>query len=189
MHTKNRTQQQENPDPGSPPVAGQSAEEVTQPSSGAARTSAPGREDEVFTRSESAWRDRLGETGFRVLRKEATEPAFTSPLNGEHRNGVFVCAGCGAELFRSESKYDSGTGWPSFFDPIPGAVATKRDFKMLVPRTEYHCSRCGGHQGHVFGDGPAPTGLRYCNNGVALRFRPTEEEGDPASAPDPGKED
>lgn len=144
--------------------------------------------------SESDWRERLADAEFRVLRKEATEPAFSSPLEGEYRDGVFVCAGCGSELFRSGSKYDSGTGWPSFCDSLPGAVETKRDFRLIVPRTEYHCACCGGHQGHVFGDGPAPTGLRYCNNGVALRFRPTEEDRDPArgSVPDkraPGKED
>ena len=143
-------------------------------------------EGERFVLSESEWRQRLDDTEFLVLRREATEPAFSSPLERERREGVFVCAGCGAELFRSGSKYDSGTGWPSFRDALPGAVETKRDFRLIVPRTEYHCARCGGHQGHVFGDGPAPTGLRYCNNGIALRFRPREEDGDAArcSAPD-----
>ncbi len=138
---------------------------------------------------ESEWRSRLGDDEFRVLRREATERPFTSALDREHRQGVFLCAGCGAELFRSDAKFDSGTGWPSFFQPIAGAVDTKRDFKLIMPRTEYHCARCGGHQGHVFNDGPAPTGLRYCNNGVALRFRP-ESEGDPeARRTAPGKED
>ena len=148
-----------------------------------------GPEPERIDLTESDWRDRLADAEFRVLRKEATEPAFTSPLNGEHRDGVFVCAGCGAELFRSDSKYDSGTGWPSFYDSMPGAVETKRDFKLFVPRTEYRCARCGGHQGHVFSDGPAPTGLRYCNNGVALRFRTAAEDGDLVSDPAPAKED
>lgn len=135
----------------------------------AARTEESGRLD----LPEAEWRARLGDDEFRVLRREATERPFTSPLNGERRSGVFVCAGCGADLFRSDAKFDSGTGWPSFFEPIAGAVDTKRDFRLIMPRTEYHCARCGGHQGHVFGDGPAPTGLRYCNNGVALRFRPS----------------
>ena len=118
------------------------------------------------------WKTRLNEEEFYVLRKEGTEPPFTSPLNDEKRTGTFVCAGCELPLFKSEAKYDSGTGWPSFFQPIEGNVETKRDFKLVVPRTEYHCRRCGGHQGHVFKDGPKPTGLRYCNNGVALNFVP-----------------
>ena len=138
---------------------------------------------------ESEWRSRLGDDEFAVLRREATERPFTSALNNEHRNGVFLCAGCGAELFRSDAKFDSGTGWPSFFQPIVGAVDTRRDFKLIVPRTEYHCARCGGHQGHVFGDGPAPTGQRYCNNGVALRFRPDMERERETRRTAPGKED
>ncbi|MGB6228682.1 MAG: peptide-methionine (R)-S-oxide reductase MsrB [Litorimonas sp.] len=120
------------------------------------------------------WQNRLTEEEFYVLRRDGTERAFTSPLNDEKRPGTFVCAGCALPLFRSDTKYDSGTGWPSFFDHIDGAIDTKRDFKLVVPRTEYHCSRCGGHQGHVFKDGPRPTGLRYCNNGVALNFVPDE---------------
>ena len=122
--------------------------------------------------TEAQWRERLTPEAFRVLRKEGTERAGTSPLNQEKRAGTFVCAGCALPLFSSEAKYESGTGWPSFFDTLDSAVETKRDFKLIVPRTEYHCARCGGHQGHVFEDGPQPTGLRYCNNGVALGFVP-----------------
>lgn len=107
-----------------------------------------------------------------ILREEGTERPFSSPLNEEKRQGKFVCAGCGQELFASTTKFDSGTGWPSFFEAIPGAVDTKTDYKIGVPRTEYHCANCGGHQGHVFPDGPNPTGLRYCNNGLALKFIP-----------------
>jgi peptide-methionine (R)-S-oxide reductase len=123
-----------------------------------------------------AWRDVLDPERFAVLFEEATERAGTSPLNGEKRPGTFICAACHLPLFESTGKYDSGTGWPSFFRPIdPARIATKKDFRMAVPRTEYHCARCGGHQGHVFGDGPAPTGLRYCNNGLALKFIPEGE--------------
>ncbi|MCB1961182.1 MAG: peptide-methionine (R)-S-oxide reductase MsrB [Rhodocyclaceae bacterium] len=123
----------------------------------------------------AGWADQLSEPAFRVLFEEATERAGTSPLNHEKRAGTFVCAACHTPLFTQETKYESGTGWPSFWQPLPGAVATKTDFKMIVPRTEYHCARCGGHQGHVFRDGPQPTGQRYCNNGVALRFVPDGE--------------
>jgi len=122
--------------------------------------------------SDEEWRRRLSEEQYRVLRKEGTEPPWTSPLNDEKRSGTYVCAGCEQPLFTSDMKFDSGTGWPSFFDVIDGAIGTKRDFKLILLRTEYHCSRCGGHQGHVFKDGPRPTGLRYCNNGVALNFVP-----------------
>lgn len=120
--------------------------------------------------SDAEWKRRLNPEAYRVLRLEGTEPPFTSPLNGEKRKGTFHCAGCDLPLFSSATKYDSGTGWPSFWQPLPQAIATKLDFKLIVPRREYHCRRCGGHQGHVFGDGPRPTGQRYCNNGVALRF-------------------
>jgi peptide-methionine (R)-S-oxide reductase len=120
------------------------------------------------------WRRELTPEQYAVLFEEGTERAFTSPLNDEKRPGTFVCAACGLPLFTSDTKFDSGTGWPSFFDPIPGHLETRRDFKLIWPRTEYHCARCGGHQGHVFSDGPAPTGQRYCNNGVALRFEPRE---------------
>ena len=127
---------------------------------------------EKWQLSEKEWKERLSPEAYNVLRKEGTERPWTSQFNDEKREGVFACAGCGFDLFTSDKKFDSGTGWPSFFDFIPGALATKRDFKLIVPRTEYHCARCGGHQGHVFNDGPSPTGLRYCNNGVALTFRP-----------------
>lgn len=127
---------------------------------------------EKIKRSEEEWRRLLTPEQFHVLREEGTEPPFSSPLNKEHRKGVYVCAGCDLALFDSETKFDSGTGWPSFYAPIAGHVETKRDFKLILPRTEYHCARCGGHQGHVFDDGPPPTGQRWCNNGVALRFIP-----------------
>jgi len=118
------------------------------------------------------WKARLPAASFDVLRQEGTERPFSSPLNDEHRKGTFVCLGCDLPLFRSQWKFDSGTGWPSFYTAIPGALAKQADMKIGVPRTEYHCARCLGHQGHVFDDGPAPTGLRYCNNGVALKFIP-----------------
>jgi peptide-methionine (R)-S-oxide reductase len=120
--------------------------------------------------SDEEWKRRLSPQAYQVLRKEGTEPSFSSPLNKEKRQGRFCCAGCRLPLFSSSAKYDSGTGWPSFWQTLPDAVVTKVDFKLIVPRTEYHCRRCGGHQGHVFKDGPRPTGLRYCNNGVALVF-------------------
>ena len=126
--------------------------------------------------TDKEWRDKLTSKEFYILRSEGTEPANSSPLNNEKREGTFVCAGCGLELFKSETKYDSGTGWPSFYQAIEGHVDTKTDFKLILPRTEYHCARCGGHQGHVFKDGPEPTGLRYCNNGLALKFIPKEGE-------------
>lgn len=122
--------------------------------------------------SNKEWKARLSPEAYAVLRREATERPRSSPLDNEKRDGIFACAGCGLDLFRSEQKYDSRTGWPSFADHIPGAIETKKDYKLIVPRTEYHCARCGGHQGHLFKDGPPPTGLRYCNNGVALTFRP-----------------
>ena len=118
------------------------------------------------------WRTRLTPEQYRVLREHGTEPRGSSPLLREKRDGTFVCAGCGQPLFESDTKYESGTGWPSFWAAIPGAVGTKVDYKLILPRTEYHCRRCDGHQGHVFDDGPKPTGQRYCNNGVALKFVP-----------------
>ena len=120
--------------------------------------------------SEREWSERLTDSEFRVLRHEGTERPFSSELNDNKKVGTYVCAGCALPLFKSDAKYNSGTGWPSFFQPIEGALGTKVDRKLFAARTEYHCGRCGGHQGHVFKDGPRPTGLRYCNNGVALDF-------------------
>ncbi len=122
--------------------------------------------------SDAQWQERLASAAYIVLRHEGTERPGTSPLEREERRGTYVCAGCELELFRSEWKYHSGTGWPCFFRVIEANVGTKADNALYLPRTEYHCARCLGHQGHVFEDGPAPTGLRYCNNGVALRFAP-----------------
>lgn len=135
----------------------------------------PVSQKDAFTLSDDEWRARLSDTSaYKVLRREATERSFTSALNDEKRVGVFLCAGCDLPLFTSDMKFDSGTGWPSFFTTIPGAFGLKRDVKLFMPRTEYHCSRCEGHHGHVFKDGPPPTGERWCNNGVALRFLPKE---------------
>lgn len=123
-------------------------------------------------KTEAEWKETLSPEQFRVLREHGTERAFTSPLNDEKRRGTFVCAGCGQPLFPSDTKYDSGTGWPSFYRPIEGAVGTSTDRSWFMVRTEVHCSRCGGHLGHVFPDGPQPTGQRYCMNGVAMKFEP-----------------
>jgi peptide-methionine (R)-S-oxide reductase len=131
---------------------------------------------EIFEimKTDEEWRRILTAEQYRVMRKEGTERAFSSPLNDEKRKGIFHCAACDLPLFSSEAKFDSGTGWPSFFEALPDAVAYKTDFKLIYPRTEEHCRRCGGHLGHVFKDGPPPTGKRHCINGVALTFKPDE---------------
>ncbi|PZQ96881.1 MAG: peptide-methionine (R)-S-oxide reductase [Cereibacter sphaeroides] len=141
---------------------------------GLALSTHPLRADEVFQVSMTAeeWRKRLSPEAYAVLREEDTERAGTSPLNHEKRSGTFHCAGCDLALFSSKTKYDSGTGWPSFWAPLPGSVATKSDPGWFGDRTEVHCRRCGGHLGHVFDDGPQPTGKRYCMNGVAMVFVP-----------------
>ena len=123
---------------------------------------------------DAEWRQTLSGEAYQVLRHEGTERPGSSPLNDEKRGGTYVCAGCDTPLFSSDMKFDSGTGWPSFFTTLPGAFETSRDFRMIWPRIEYHCARCGGHHGHVFDDGPAPTGTRFCNNGVALKFVPDD---------------
>ena len=136
----------------------------------------PSQPFEPLELTNAQWREILTAEEYRILRREGTEPAFSSPLDAEYGDGTYVCAGCFLPLFASAHKYDSGTGWPSFWQPINEAhIGTKRDFRLIIPRTEYHCARCGGHQGHVFEDGPPPTGQRWCNNGVALRFVPAGE--------------
>jgi peptide-methionine (R)-S-oxide reductase len=124
------------------------------------------------SKPEAEWRAELSPEAFRVLRQHGTERAGTSPLNAEKRAGTFVCAGCGHQLFESGTKFESGTGWPSFWEPLPGSVGTTTDRSFFMVRTEVHCANCGGHLGHVFPDGPPPTGQRYCMNGVAMRFEP-----------------
>jgi peptide-methionine (R)-S-oxide reductase len=129
-----------------------------------------------LTKARGEWRTLVSPEQYAVLFEEGTERPFSHPLNSEKRKGTYICAACHLPLFVTDDKFDSGTGWPSFTRPIEGNVETKRDFKLILPRTEYHCRRCGGHQGHVFGDGPRPTGQRWCNNGLALTFVP---EGEP----------
>ena len=124
--------------------------------------------------SDAQWRGKLPAAAYDVLRHEGTERPFSSPLNNEHRAGTFGCRGCGQRLFSSATKFDSGTGWPSFWASLPGAVSTRSDRSLLMARTEVHCTRCGGHQGHVFDDGPKPTGKRYCMNGVSMTFTPAK---------------
>ena len=135
--------------------------------------SAPALGFEV-SKSDAEWKKLLSPAAYQVLRHEDTEPPFTSPLNKEHRDGVFACAGCSLDLYSSSTKFESGTGWPSFWRPLPSAIGTSTDRKLGMARTEVHCRRCGGHLGHVFDDGPPPTGLRYCMNGVAMTFKPAK---------------
>lgn len=127
-----------------------------------------------FTLTDAEWQARLSPEAYQVLRHEATERPWSSPLLEEKRAGTYLCAGCDLPLFASETKYDSGTGWPSFYDYLPGAIGTTEDTSLFMVRTEVHCARCGGHQGHVFEDGPEPTGLRYCINGLSLKFEPAQ---------------
>ena len=126
----------------------------------------------AYVLSDAQWKQKLSPAAYEVLRHENTERPGSSPLNNEHRTGTFSCAGCGQANYSSKTKFDSGTGWPSFWKPLPGAVRERKDGSLGFTRTEVHCSRCGGHLGHVFNDGPQPTGLRYCMNGVALSFKP-----------------
>jgi len=154
-------------------VAGASlVRQATAATVAAPATNAPAAKIDKVVKTNDEWRKILTPQQFNVLRQEGTEPPFTSPLNQEKRKGTFQCVGCDLALFESKTKFDSGTGWPSFYQAIEGRVETSVDHKLIFPRTEYHCARCGGHHGHVFDDGPKPTGLRYCNNGVVLKFVP-----------------
>jgi peptide-methionine (R)-S-oxide reductase len=146
----------------------------SRPGSGSAGSSRAGAKltegFQPLDKSQAEWKRLLPADRYAILFRESTERPFSSPLNRERRAGTFICAACSLPLFGSAAKFEAGTGWPSFFQALPGRVATRRDFKLVLPRTEYHCARCGGHQGHVFNDGPSPTGQRYCNNGLALEF-------------------
>jgi len=146
---------------------------ITAPLSLAGEQRAMAQQTYPFTKTDAEWRQLLTEEQYYVLRREGTEPPFRNAYYDNKAPGIYVCAGCGQELFSSAAKYDSGTGWPSFWEPIaPHVIGTKTDWKLFVPRTEVHCSNCGGHLGHVFRDGPPPTGLRYCINSAALKFIP-----------------
>jgi len=145
----------------------------------APRLSLAGVDFEPLEKTDAEWRALLEQPRFRILFKDGTERPYSSPLNDEKRDGLYICAACYLPLFESSHKYESGTGWPSFTQPIEGRMATKTDYKAIWPRTEYHCARCSGHQGHVFDDGPRPRGERWCNNGLALEFVP-----DSAALPD-----
>jgi peptide-methionine (R)-S-oxide reductase len=145
---------------------------LTRQINGRSKTMAISNNAPEFNKTDEEWRKTLTPEQYNVLRKHGTEPAFTSPLDKNYEHGTYDCAACGQPLFSSETKYHSGTGWPSFYQPIPGAIATTVDNSFMMTRTEVHCSRCGGHLGHVFDDGPAPTGKRYCMNGIAMKFIP-----------------
>lgn len=146
------------------------------------RTASAAKQETTFEvqKSDDEWRKQLSGAQYDVLRRHGTERPFTSPLNAEKHSGTFACAGCDLPLFSSQTKFESGTGWPSFYQPLPDAIATTEDTSLFMRRTEVHCRRCGGHLGHVFDDGPKPTGLRYCMNGVALKFIPSPASGGPA---------
>lgn len=153
-------------------LMGAAALPVIENAAGVQPSTTPVTKIEKIDRTDEEWRKLLSPDAYKVLRKEGTERAGTSPLNNEKRKGTYLCAGCDLPVYTSDMKFDSGTGWPSFFTTLHGVFETKTDWKIVYPRTEYHCARCGGHHGHVFDDGPAPTGKRWCNNGLSLKFVP-----------------